>query len=233
MKLLALQIAMMFAVAGVLCANDPTPTSLTRTEIAEVRQQLEVYEKGEVTYKELTHTPEQGKKVIAYYLSNTNAVTVKMKLPISRNFIGLGKLPEAARLAQEYVNVYSNDWRGWSILGGAKIGMKSYDEALVALTNAAKLGDKDNYASLGVVALAVGRYDIVRTMVVPRLLVLKDAKPSDEVDKYQVIAVLVSYALKTDEQKIYVKALEGVSAKDILARDDLKQLVTADSTPNE
>jgi len=57
-----------------------------------------------------------------------------MKLPISRCLGATDHCQEAMKLATEYVAVYSNDWRGWRVLGLSRFGQKDYDGALTALT---------------------------------------------------------------------------------------------------
>jgi hypothetical protein len=120
MKTCFLQGVAAFGLASLLQAADFTAVPLGTNETSQIKQKLEMYEKGKITLDELTpEKAESGENLIAYYLSHTNEVTVKMKLPISRCFAGSGMFPEAARLSGEYVRVYSNDWRGWKILGGA------------------------------------------------------------------------------------------------------------------
>jgi tetratricopeptide (TPR) repeat protein len=225
MRLLALQITAVLGLAGVLRANDTLPTSLTANETVEVRQKLEAYEKGNATYEQLTTNEAWGRKLVVYYLSDTNAVTVKMKLPISRALAGFQRFPEAAQLAQEYANVYSNDWRGWSIVGTAKLVVKSYDEAISAYTNAVRLGDEEHYPALGLAALAVKREDILRTIVVPRLLVLKDAERIPRDERNDMVKVLLGYSLQADRKEIFLKALQGLDIKEIRSNEEIKMLV--------
>jgi hypothetical protein len=225
MKFLILQLLAIFGLAGILLADDLTASSLTKTEQAEVRQNLEAYEKGAITLDELTTNHEDGLRLIGYYLLHTNDVTTKAKLPISRCFAGFGRYQEAAKLAADYVQIYSNDWRGWKIPGGAYVFTDNYEQALVAVTNSLRLGDEGSYVPVAMVALNLNRLDIVRE-IVPHLLELKHSKLTKEIKPLDVIVALVLYSLKADQPDIFIKALDGVEVKDVLSRDDLKSLVT-------
>ncbi|MBI3848713.1 MAG: hypothetical protein HY298_00270 [Verrucomicrobia bacterium] len=218
-------IAAALGLAGVLYATDITAPSLTEKETVDVRQKLEAFEKGKITVEDLTDKAEWGRKIIAYYLSHTNDVTAKMKLPISRSLAAFEKYPEAAKLAADYVQVYSNDWRGWNILGGANGFMENFDQAVRAFTNAVRLGCESCYAPLAFYAMHVDRLDIVQDLV-PHLLVLKRSKDTREIRPLDIVTALALYSLKANQQDIFVKALDGVGVKDILSRDDLKRLVT-------
>jgi hypothetical protein len=56
---------------------------------------------------------------------------------------------------------------------------------------------------------------------------LKKSQPPPESEPLDIVTVLTLYSLKADKQDVFVKALNGVSAKQILSRDDLPQLVKA------
>ncbi len=214
-----------FCTCGSLARGAEVPLSVKDTN--EVQQALSGFDKNILTLEQVTEKggAEWGGKILDYYLSHSNEVTLKMKLPISRCFAAFGKYPEAAELARDYVNVYSNDWRGWDILGGAKLMMGSHGEALWAMTNAVRLGDKKNYPSLGAAALATDRLDVFQEMVLQPLLTLKRAKETPKTDRLDLVGMLLVYGLKTDQKDVFVKALDGISAAEIIDRDDIKELV--------
>ena len=228
MKHLILTILAIFGFTCALLAVDTVVASLTTNEQAEVKQKLEAFEKGAMTLKELTERggDEGRQELIDYYLSHTNDVSVKAKLPISRCFAIMENYQQATRLAADYVQVYSNDWHGWKILGTAHMFMVSNNAAVKELTAAAKLGDDYSYAPLAFTALQNDRLDIVSNLV-QRLLVLKKQEPPPEAGRLDIVTVLVIYSLKADQKEVFIKALEGVSAKQILSRDDLPQGVKA------
>jgi tetratricopeptide (TPR) repeat protein len=228
MRFLILQLVAIFGLASVLLADGAITVSLTTKEQAEVKQKLEAFVTGKIGLDEASGLPDSCDKVVGYYVLHTNDVSVKMKLPICRSFAMLGKYPEAAKLAQEYVNVYSNDWHGWRVLGGANMAMQLYDQAVSAYTNAARLGDEDIYATLGAAAWAADRLDILQNTVVPRLLVSKeDVARFSAKKRLEMRMILAGYALRVDNQDIFIKAFDGADFQEVLNRDDLKQLVTA------
>ena len=209
-KFFFLQLVAIFGLAGFLLADDATAISLTSDQVADVRHKLEAFEKGKVGLDEASGLPDSCDKVVGYYVLHTNDVSVKMKLPISRSFAMMGKYPEAAKLAQEYVNVYSNDWHGWRVLGGANMTMHLYDQAVSAYTNAARLGDDEIYAVLGAAALAADRLDILQDIVVPRLLDLKEDARFSLKKRLEMRVILAGYSLRADKQDIFIKALDDV-----------------------
>lgn len=200
---------------------------LTPRETGKVRQKLEAFADGKLTLEEVTEVggEDWGRKLIAYYQTHTNEVTVKMKLAVSRCYAGFGKYSDAAELSTEYLNVYSNDWRGWNILGGAKMMMRSYDEALAATTNAVRLGSEKNLENLGLAALATYRMDVFENMVLQRLLILKDSEQTSKEKKLTMITALVVYSLQADKKEVFVRALEGLDAADIQSEKRLRSSV--------
>lgn len=213
--------------ASASLASEFTPVPLSSNDVIEVRQQLDQYGNGNVTLNDLTQdgTTDFDQKLVSYYLSHPNSVTVKMKLPISRCFAAFGKYQEAAKLAANYVQAYPNDWHGWRILGGANFIMMNYIAAVSAYTNAVRLGDDGSYVPLTAAAMKSGQLEIVHSLL-PRLFALKQAR-SSKIQPLEVVGVLLIYSLRTDQQGIFVKALAGVTGQQILSRDDLHQLVMA------
>jgi hypothetical protein len=90
----------------------------------------------------------------------------------------MGKYPEATQLAQDYVNVYSNDWQGWRILGRANYEQENINSAVNAYTNAVRLGDVSSCDVLAVIALKANRLDAF-PLIVPELLLQKDSSQTD------------------------------------------------------
>ena len=144
MKYFILQLLIILSITSALFADN-------------VKQKLEAFEKGTITLEELTGSSgnEGRQEIIEYYLLHTNSVSIKAKLPISRCFASFDKYKEAVQLAEEYAYVYSNDWHGWKILGGANLALGNYAAAVEALTNSAKLGDEYSYAPLVFAALKI------------------------------------------------------------------------------
>ncbi len=217
-----------FGLATITFAGDLQNFSITTNQTAEAKQKLEAFENGRISLEETAGTSwaESCQAIITFYLSHTNDVTVKMKLPVSRCFAALDKYPEAVSLAKDYLQVYSNDWRGWKILGAANFAIQNYDAAVRALTNSARLGDDGSYAPLALAALKTDRLDIVQGLV-PHMLVLKWAKPTHEVVPLDIVMALTLYSLKADRQDIFVEALDGIHGNQIVSRNDLHQLVIA------
>lgn len=204
-------------------------TPFEQQETMEVKQKLEAFDQGNITYDSITANSDSRLMLTEYYfgLSPTNTLTTRMKLPISRSLAVDGQFTQAARLAQDYVNVYSNDSRGWNVLGGSKLAMKSYDEAIWALTNAIRLGDARNCRGLGGAAIAADRMDILEKIVVPRLLIqINETDEFPENQRVEMRWILSVYALKTDKKEIFIQAVTGVDFSKLYQWPDLQNAIT-------
>jgi tetratricopeptide (TPR) repeat protein len=226
MKKLILQF-LILGLATAAFADEQKSFLITTNQAADVKQKLEAFDKGEISLEEATEPGGEawGHELVNYYVIHTNEVTIKMKLPISRCYAAMGKYSEAAKLAQEYVNVYSNDWHGWRILGGANYLLEDFKAAVNAYTNAVRLGDDGSYAKLAFAAMKSDQDDLVGNLV-PQLLVLKNSVSKDKtVRPIEIEVALVLYSLRTNQKSIFIRAIEGVNPKDILAHDDFTFLV--------
>ena len=203
---------------------EQTIAALAPSDVVDVLKMLEEFEKGKISLSQLTDDPKDRKAIIRYYLINTNILATKYKVVVGRCFALEERYEEAAGLARDYVRVYSNDWRGWRILGNSHFVLKSYGEAVAALTNAVILGDEECYAPLAAAAIAIGRLDLVKD-IVPHLLILKKVDRTDQDDKLTILGVLTLYSLKAKERDVFLKGLEGFDAKNILTRRDVAKTV--------
>ena len=222
-----ISLAIIVALFGLLPSVQAQRVTLTPEDQSEVRKTLEDYQAGKISLDEITIDRDEawGRKLLTYFVMDTNAVTTKMKLPISRCFAGFGKYPEALVLAQDYVSVYSNDWHAWRIIGSANLFMTNYSAALSGYTNAVRLGDDISYVALGGAALKTDRLDIISNMV-PRYLALKAANlTTNRHQAIQLAGVLVIYSLRTEQKDIFVSAIAGFEPEEILVHDDLTFLV--------
>ena len=191
----------------------------------EVQEKLEAYSKGKLTLEQASDGEEWGAKVIAYYLTHSNAVTAKMKLPIARCYAKFSSYTNAATLVSEYLHTYTNDARAWDLLAGSKYMLRSFEDGFAAGTNALRLGCEKNITATAGVALQLNRLDVFESMIAPRLLVLKDAKETLRDDKREILIVLVLYSLQANKKDVFTKALQGVDAEMILAEPKLKRYV--------
>jgi hypothetical protein len=118
-KLLVLIILAIFNLANVLFAADSEYFSITTNQATEVKQKLDAFNNGKLTLQDLNENAgaEGFRELIGYYLSHSNEISAKSKLPVARSYAALGMLQDALPLAKEYISTYSNDWRGWVLLG--------------------------------------------------------------------------------------------------------------------
>jgi len=211
-------------VAGMALAE--VAISLSSHDVLLAKESLQAFDEGKAGLEELSEgTGRTGRqKLIAYYLTDTNTVSLKGKLLVSRCFAIDKRFPQAALLAEEYLHVYSNDWRGWRILGGARFASSNWNDAVRAYTNAVILGDEACYTPLVGAAIQADRLDLIRD-IVPHLLILKEAQRTDENTKLEIVMGLALYAFKADQEAVFVKALEGMTAEKLLSRRDVAMAV--------
>lgn len=167
----------------------------------------------------LTKEKETGLQIIRYYLENSNSITTKMKLPVSRCFAAVGKFPEAATLAEQYVGTYSNDWHGWRILSSASGLLSDFDKAVSAGTNAVRLGDKVSAIAVSFYALKLDQLDVVQSLL-PELLGIMEANTTNTEDRKDATGALLAYAVRAKREDIFLRVLKGVKVEEIISRDD-------------
>ena len=68
--------------------------------------------------------------------------------------------------------------------------------------------------------------DVLKEIVVPHLLVSIRSKGLTQDERLEMVMVLTAYAVKAEREEVFVKALDGVDAKQIMSRNDLKQFVS-------
>lgn len=152
-----------------------------------------------------------------------------MKLPISLCFFALSQYEAANKMAADYTATYSSDWRGWRMLGSAKLALRQFDDAISAYEKAIALGDEGVYIGLGAASLESGRMELFDRKVMPRLLTLKDSDRYSENERLEMRGLMITYALRIDDrakaETIYCNALDGVTTNDLAVRPDLKAAV--------
>lgn len=224
MKQIVLRGALLFAVIQILTTRDSWAQPQS-TDDDGIKEKLEAFEKGTITLKELTEESGNCQKLIIYYFSNTN-VSVKAKLPIGRCFAMAGEYKKAADLAVAYIQVYSNDWQGWKILGAANLLLGNFSESLAAYTNAVNYGDENCSVPLAFAALKLKRLDIFSNTV-PELLILRQKGNSPETKPLDIAFLLAGYSIDTNQKELFIEALNGITSEQVLSRDDLTCVVKA------
>jgi hypothetical protein len=195
--------------------------TITEAEAAEVKLRLEAYEKGVLSLEDLN---DGTQKLVAYYLAYASSVPTKAKLPLSCAFGRYDLHAAATRLAADYVSVYSNDWRGWRVLGFAHTQMDNVKAAIAAYTNAVRLGDKDSCGMLAANAIDDHQLELVNGLV-PDMLKLQHDSTTSKLYWMELTGVLVLYSVKADREDVFLKAMEGADLEAILSRKELKGYV--------
>jgi tetratricopeptide (TPR) repeat protein len=207
---------------------------ISATEANQIKTKLDAYEKGTLCIKELYESPfgmtDPCRGYIGYYLLHTNEVSVKQKLVFSRCYIEFCMFPEAAKLAEEYLSVYSNNISGLEILGYSYAGLiyngsNNWDRAIQVYSRAVKLGDKDSYEPLAGLALKDNQLDVIEK-IIPQLLSLSKSTNTPDVNKINIITILIGYSMKADQKDVFIKTLEGINMEKILQDNDVKLDVT-------
>lgn len=193
-----------------------------------VRSALRSFDQGILSLDDVFRNGDEGwcRRVVDFYLTNSSEVSLKSKLPVSLCFMVLSRDAEAGKLASDYVTVYSNDWHGWKVLGGASAGTTNFAASVDAYMQACILGCEHGcLIQLCGAALADGRVAIIRPTI-PRLLELKHGNASLGDDPQDALAILLGYSLEAADEETLIKTLDGVRKSDLFSREDLKGLVT-------
>lgn len=164
------------------------------------------------------------RRIVSYYETNTSRMPVRHTLVVGACMGKDGDFQRAAELAESYVAVYSNDWRGWQMLGSASYMLDRNERAFSAYKKAVALGEDTCYAPLAVVALDLNRLDAVRE-ILPQLLRIKNSEEPPKFVKLEIVAALSVYAQRAHSKEVFLKALEGLKVEDILSRDDIAAAV--------
>ncbi len=205
-------------------SGEETRFQLSAADFAAIRQKLEAFEKGTLSLEALTKEKETGLQIIRYYLENSNSITTKMKLPVSRCFAAVGKFPEAATLAEQYVETYSNDWHGWRILSSASGLLSDFDSALSAGTNAVRFGDNISAISTSFYGLKLERLEVVESLF-PKLLDLIESNTISANDREGAIGAAVICSVRLKKENYFLRVLKAVKLEELTSRDDYLKAV--------
>src|SRR3974390_411057 len=217
-RYLVLQSFFCFGLSTLLFAEEPKGFVITTNEAYQVERRLNAYEIDQISIFDLNEnaSPEENRELIGFYLLHTNGVSLKVKMAVARSYMFFRLYPEAIKLSVEYLNVNSNDFHAWNVLGTCYMGSKSYDKCMDAFSNAVRLGDKMSYISLVGAALLGERWEIVQGAI-PKLMELKKADHLSQDDEHNMLVILLSYSIKFEQQDVFVKAFDGVSSEQILS----------------
>lgn len=202
---------------------------LSETENRKTEKRLRDYAAGVVSFEEISGAANSTNLIsitnlARYYQTHSNSIGVKELLPISRCLVLTGNHLDATSAASAYLNIYSNDCRGWNILFAANLGTSNYGKALEAGTNSLRFGCDDNLVPLGMLALEAKQHAIIESEILPRLMIRKDVETDVEIRR-EVLNFLVAFSVQRQNEELFVKALRGVSARDLGRNQDLRQWI--------
>jgi tetratricopeptide (TPR) repeat protein len=209
-------------------AGDSLDFVLTPAETERVEEQLKAYDKGNVTREALygADMSDGCRKLVGYYMAHSNSISIKAKLPLSRCLAGFGKYEEAAKVARDYANVYSNDFLGWEILAYCHVAMTNDSEAIDAYKKAIKLGDTDAYQALAGVAIRAHRLEVI-SPILSKLQELQRSKATSADSRINLTTLLTAYALMTDRRDIFVQTLSGQNLNQLMQDDIVRKNIAA------
>ena len=202
--------------------------AISTNEDLAVKKKLDGYEQGELTIDDLNENAgeEGNRELIGYYFLHPDDISTKAKYPISRSFRFASAYPEAATLAQTYVNVYPDDSHAWSDLGYDysilfELGDINTDDQITSCyDNAVRLGDTNSIVPLALSALVFNHMDVANR-VIPELLMLHQAGKLPNEDKPAVASILLTYAITANREDIFIETLNSEDLKEILRQGDV------------
>ena len=202
--------------------------SISTDQAADVKQKLDAFEKSKLTLEDINEKAgiEGNRELVGFYFAHTNEITTLAKLPIGRSMAGFNMFSEAEMLGKQFVNVYSNDWRGWRLLGAVFDSLNRPDESIQAYSKAVKFGNREEeYEALAAIAIKYNRLDVIHG-VISQLMFFKNAKQTPNENKLHLMSILLVYSMKTDQKSIFTDTLAGENMNDILQDSTIKYDVT-------
>lgn len=220
---------LILAIGQTLNASAAQTNKLSEAEDAKIAARLRDYLSGAISFDEISRPGSDGNltavtNLVLYYQAHSNSIKAEELLPISRCLLLTGKSSEAASAVFTYINVHTNDCRAWDILFAAKLQLSLFSEAVEIGTNSLRFGCEKNLVPLGMLALQLRRDDIIKEMVIPRLLRQKDTE-KDVIIRREILNFLVAYSVEVKDKELYVRALDGVEARDLGFNQDLRKWV--------
>jgi len=206
---------------------EPTYTRpLTQEQTDRIRRLLGDAEAGKVDlYEDLDQ--ESCQAMVVYALHSTNSIPTKAKLGVARCLGKSGQSVRSAKLAEEYVRVCTNDWRGWRTLGFSYWNARMYDQATVALSNAVALGgievEPELASSAAAAGMVSGKLEIIAGVASGLVSSLRSARFDTET-RLEALSVLTFYAIATGRTNVATLALGDLQPKDLFRIGSLRIL---------
>jgi len=188
---------------------------------AERADQLEVVMDGrqddEITAE--TSKAESRKKIISNFESLPEAWSPVEILKVAVAYAVEGQAEKAIPLFERYLQVRPNRARAMRGLGQLYIDTRNYGRALELMEKAWSLGDLPVIVPLGYEYLRRENLDKLKSLI-PTLMVHKEGN-------LEVVNLIAAYSLSRNppDKDLFMKAIDGVTDKDILSRRDTTDVV--------
>ena len=221
------RLAISLSLIGVICACDNQSQRYHRKSDTAVALELKEFELGWISLDELVERDGAAgrQRILDYFETHSVSTSLPMKLAVSHCYALAGRHSEAAALAEQYVGVYSNDYRGWRILGRANLQLNLVDQGFWGYTNAViRGGAPDACAELGAAALKHDRLDLARG-VVPQLLAQRYDGSLSMDHRAQVLAILADYAVRSGESNTFLAAVTNLPDAEFETRPEAAHAV--------
>lgn len=203
-----------------------TNASLASADIKSIRNFLSDYSKRIDELQEF-YEPEHSltrKKAIAYFLTISNQIPIEQKIVIAACMGKENDFKGATVLLEEYVQVFTNVARGWAMLGACYGMLDQYEKSIGPYEKAVALGDDASIPSLCGLALHVGRMDVIKKHL-SDLMRLKRRGILPERVKGNVIGILISYAVETNDEDMFIRTTEDMNLDSDLLRDNVRSAI--------
>jgi tetratricopeptide (TPR) repeat protein len=213
---------------GCASKNSLPNKSETQPGHADIHALLADFVNGDKPYAELflEENTQLCKDILRYYSQGRNQLTLDEQLVVACCFVRAGDLHSSIRIAEEYVKTYTNSANGWQVLGNCYARLGERPKAIAAHEKAVEFGADNSLPILAGLLLSAGQLDRIEPLV-PGLLALKSSEDYKEERKLEAVCMLTIYAVKTRNEALFLKALEGVNVDDFLAREDMDRVIGA------
>ena len=196
---------------------------LTPADLQEVTSFFALLDSGKSMLSDLrdeTNSPLRN-KIISYYQTSTNQLSLEHQFVVATCMLAeVKEFSAAARITEAYISKNPTNGRGWVLVGSAALTVSNTPRCIEAYEKAIELGQTNVVAMLCAVAFTTGQNDVIKKHL-PQLLAVLEDKKSERNDRQDALNVIVVYAMRINDEELFLKAVRGLDMRLVRDKKDL------------
>ena len=197
---------------AVAAESSPNRETLTLSDMESVTNFFRAYDLDKNKLTDLRSDSSQSSlrnKIITHYEALTNQVSLERQFVVATCMVVEQRnLGAACVIAEAYASQNPTNDAAWALVGAASLSVKNIPRALEAYGKALDMGRTNVVAILCGVALH-SDLNIVKKNI-PLLLGIIRNQSSERTLKQDALAVAVAYALRIEDEHVFLMAVEGL-----------------------